>query len=857
MQEMRSLPQSRLPAPLTSLIGREREVAAVCALLARPEVRLITLTGVGGVGKTCLALGVAAAVSADFAEGVCFVNLSALTDPMLVASTIAQTLGVREQERKPLLDTLKDHLRDREMFLLLDNFEQVVSAAPLVAELLVAAPRLRVLVTSRTSLHLSGEHEFVVPPLSLPDVQNLPPFERLTEYESIRLFTERARAVQSDFALTEENAAAVAAICHQLDGLPLAIELAAGRIKLFSPQALLPRLKSRLKLLVGGARDKPAHQQTLRGTITWSYDLLEEAEKTLFRRLAVFAGGCTLEAAEAVCTVHGDLGIDVLDGVARLVDKSLLRQDAELDGEPRFLMLETIREYALERLKAFGEAEAVQRQHATFFLALAEKAFPKMQGYEQATWYNRLETEHDNLRAALRWALEGQEAEMGLRLGGVLYRFWRLRNHAYEGRNWLKQVLSQPGAQVRAITRATALTGAGFLAFSQGDFSEARQFLEESISIDRELGTAGQRSLTRALTALAHVSLLQGNPGEAHELAGESLRLSREMGEVWVAALALHHQGRAMIELGNPEAARPILAESAALFRAAGDRQLLAQSLNALGLASLQQGDYSHALTHLEEAVSVAQETGAEQYLADALVLLGTLALQEGDFRQSTAFYQQSLALNRTLGNRNGIAEALAGLAEVASRISQSERAAHLFGAVEALRKASTIRLSPLRRAAYECTLRDIRAQLDEAAFVAAWTQGGAMQLEHIIAYASETTTSPVTRTPTPQTNMGEASSNPPPGLLSSRPLSPRRALKQQFGGLTSREREVARLVAQGKSNRTLADELVVGVSTVEAHISHIFTKLGFSSRSQIAAWAVEKGLLQASQDVETTNQEH
>jgi DNA-binding CsgD family transcriptional regulator/tetratricopeptide (TPR) repeat protein len=446
---------------------------------------------------------------------------------------------------------------------------------------------------------------------------------------------------------------------------------------------------------------------------------------------------------------------------------------------------------------------------------------------------------------------------MGLRLVGALYRFWRLRNHAHEGRSWLALVLEQPGAKARTLARATALRGAGFLAFSQGDFPEARKLLEESVSIGREVGAAGKRELASALAALAHVTLLQGYPADTRELAGESLRLFREIGEEWGAALALHHLGKAMVELGNPEAARPILAESAALFRAVGDRQLLAQSLNALGLASLRQGDSSHALTHLEEAVSVAQETGAEQYLADALVLLGTLALQEGDFQQSTAFYQQSLALNRTLGNRNGIAEALAGLAEVASRISQSERAAHLFGAVEALREASTIRLSPLRRAAYECTLRDIRAQLDEAAFVAAWTQGGAMQLEHIIAYASETTTPPVTRTPTPQTNMGEASSNPPPGLLSSRPLSPSRALKQQFGGLTSREREVARLVAQGKSNRAIADELVVGVSTVEAHISHIFTKLGFSSRSQIAAWAVEKGLLQASQDVETTNQEH
>jgi predicted ATPase/DNA-binding CsgD family transcriptional regulator len=855
MHELRS--QQTLPSPLTPLIGRERELAAVYALLSRPEVRLVTLTGTGGVGKTRLALEVAAAASRDFADGICFVALASLTDPALVVSTIAQALGVREQGSQPRLHSLKDSLREKHLLLLLDNFEQVVLAASVVAELLAAAPHLQVLVTSRTSLHLSGEHEFVVPPLTLPDEHNLPSLDLLAEYEAVRLFIERARAVQSDFALTENNAATVAAICCQLDGLPLAIELAARRSKLFSPQALLPRLKSRLKLLVGGAREKPAHQQTLRGTIAWSYELLEEDEKTLFRRLAVFAGGCTLEAVEAVCNAHADLGVDVLDIVARLVDKSMLRQETQADGEPRLLMLETIREYALERLAASGEADAVWRQHVTFFLGFAEKAYIKMHSAEQSTWYNRLETEHANLRAALRWTLERKAPEMGLRLVGALYRFWRLRNHAHEGRSWLALVLEQPGAQARTLARATALRGAGFLAFSQGDFPEARKLLEESVSIGRELGATGKRELASTLAALAHVALLQGYPAEARELAGESLRLFRGIGEEWGAALALHHLGKAMVELGHLEAARPILAESAALFRAVGDRQLLAQSLNALGLASLRQGDSSRALTHLEEAVSVAKVSGAEQYLADALVLLGTLALQEGDFQRSTAFYQQSLALNRTLGNRNGIAEALAGLAEVASRISQSERAARLFGAVEALRKASTIRLSPLRRAAYECTLRDIRAQLDEAAFVAAWKEGGAMQLEHIIAYASETTTSPVTRTPIPQTNMGEASSNPPPGLLSSRPFSPHRALKQQFGGLTAREREVARLVAQGKSNRTIADELVVGVSTVEAHISHIFTKLGFSSRSQIAAWAVEKGLLQAPQDVETTNREH
>src|SRR6266567_114543 len=560
MYEMRSLPQSSLPAPLTPLVGREQEIAAVCALLWRPEVRLVTLTGTGGVGKTRLALGVAAAVNADFADGICFVALAPLIDPGLVLSTIAQALGVQEQGSRPLLEGLQDHLREKQLLLLLDNFEQVVSAAPVVAELLVAAPRLRVLVTSRTSLHLSGEHEFVVPPLALPDLRNLPPPDRLRQYGAIRLFVARAQAAHSAFVMTGENATAIAAICQQLDGLPLAIELAAGRSKLFTPQALLSRLRNRLKLLVGGAQDLPLRQQTLRGTIAWSYDLLGQDEKTLFRRLAVFVGGCTLEAAEAVCTAQGDLLIDVLEAVAALVDKSLLRQETQADGQPRLLMLETIREYALERLAASGEAEAVQRQHAIFFLRFSEEAEPQIRGAEHFLWRTRLEVEHDNLRAALRWTLESQEAEMGMQLAFSLVGFWRASNQDREGRNWCEQVLAQPGTNARTAARAMTMF--------QGDLPQAQLLLEESIAIGREVGRAAKRTLALALALLAYGSLLQGNLGAARELAEEGVRLFREVGEAWGTALALNHLGRATLELGDPVAARPFLEESAALFRA-------------------------------------------------------------------------------------------------------------------------------------------------------------------------------------------------------------------------------------------------------------------------------------------------
>jgi predicted ATPase/DNA-binding CsgD family transcriptional regulator len=822
MQEMGSLSQSRLPAPLTPLVGREQEVAAVCALLWRPEVRLVTLTGTGGVGKTRLALAVAAAASSDFADGICFVALAPLTDPGLVASTIAKALDVREQGSQLLLDNLKDHLREKQLLLLLDNFEQLVSAAPVVAELLVAAPRLHVLATSRTALHLSGEHEFVVPPLALPDLRNLPPPDRLIQYGAIRLFVERAQAVQAAFAMTSENAPAIAAICQQVDGLPLAIELAAGRSKLFSPQALLPRLKSRLKLLVGGAQDLPLRQQTLRATIAWSYDLLEEDEKTLFRRLAVFVGGCTFEAVEAVCNANQDLEVDVLDAVARLVDKSLLRQEGE--GEPHLLMLETIREYGLERLEASGEAESMRRQHATFFLQLAEEAYPKIHSAEQSTWYNRLEADHDNLRAALRWTLERKAPQMGLRLAGALHTFWKACNHEREGRSWLAQELAQPGAGARTLARAKALRGLGLLAFTQGDFPEAQRLLEESVSIGREMGAAGKFDLANALHRLAQVALLQGNPGATRELTGESLRLFQELGVAWGAGLALCYLGKATGELGDSGAARPPLEESAALFRVVGDRHLLALPVDALGLVALRQGDYAGARTYFEEALTVARETGDKQYAADALAHLGTVALRRGEYHESLSFYQQSLALNREQGYKYGIVEDLAGLAEVASLVGEPEGAARLLGVVEALREVSNIRLSPLRRAEYDRTVEGIRTQLDAATFAEAWKEGRAMPLDEVLAAQEE---------------ILRAAPLPP----EQPELPPAKSAPTYPHDLTAREVEVLRLVAAGASNQEIADTLVISERTVNSHLVHIFNKLGVNSRAAAAAFAIRHKL--------------
>src|SRR5688572_13755648 len=437
--------RNNLPLQPTPLVGREKEVSEVCDLVRGEETRLLTLTGPGGIGKTRLALQAAADLLEDFPDGTYLMLLATLTEAELFLPAVAETLGVRETGEQPLDESLKDYLHERRLLLVLDNFEQVLEAAPTVTELLAVAPGLKVLATSRAPLGLYGEHVYPVPPLTLPDLKRPPPLERLTQYEAVGLFLERARALKPDFEVTNESAPAVAEICVRLDGLPLAIELAAARIKMLPPKAILQRLTSRLKLLTGGARDLPERQRTLRATIEWSHALLDEGEQLLFGRLAVFAGGRALEAIEAICDAEGDLPVDAFEGVSSLVDKSLLGQEEGPNGEPRFVMLETIHEFAREKLQGSGEAEQIKRVHAEYFLTLAEEAFPELRGPDQLEWLERLEAEHDNIRTALSWALEGKEVEVALRLGGALSWFWSMRGYYGEGRRWLEEALAIEG----------------------------------------------------------------------------------------------------------------------------------------------------------------------------------------------------------------------------------------------------------------------------------------------------------------------------------------------------------------------------------------------------------------------------
>jgi predicted ATPase/DNA-binding CsgD family transcriptional regulator len=803
----------RPPAYLTALVGRQREAAEVRALVLRPTTRLITLTGPGGVGKTRLAVQVAADLDTCFDE-VALVEFAPVRDDDGVAVRIAQALSVREAAGESLVDALVSALRPRKLLLVLDNFEHVRSAGRFLVDLLVACPGVTALVTSRALLRVSGEHVVSVPPLALPDPERSLPATALGEYEAVRLFVERARAVSATFALTEGNAAAVVEICRRLDGLPLAIELAAARVTILSPHALLARLSRRLPLLTDGGHDVPERLRTVRAGIAWSYDLLSGSEQALFRSLAVFVGGFALAAAEFVRPGGQP---STLDTVAALVDQSLLRRVGTDGGEPRFAMLETIREFGLEELVASGEETAARRLHVAYFRQLTDDAESGLRGPDQQVWRDRLEADLDNLRAALAWctddSAEVEDAEHGLRLAGALWYFWFQRGLPAEGRRWLTRALAR--VPRGGVDRAQALLGAGTLAWRQGDVAAARVHLDESVALWRE--ATDRRGLAEALHVLGHVRFDQRDFAAAEVLFQESLSAYRLAADTLGGLPLVADLGLVAYHRGEYAVAGAVFEESLALFRSHGLKDRAAGVLNPMGDLARLAGDEDRAAALYEESLELWRELRGTPGIASALHKLGQVRRSTGDVAAAYGYFVESLTLQRELGNTQGVGECLAGLAGTAAAAGRPERAARLFAASVTLLAAIGVPLAPADQAALDRDTAATRQRLGPRVWESEWAAGRVLSSAQAVTLAlSDDGCSAVP----------ERMPDPEPGPA----LSPR-------------EREVTALIARGLSNREISATLVIAEKTVANHVEHIMTKLGLRSRTRIAVWAIQHGL--------------
>lgn len=725
---------TNLPEQQTGFVGREKEVAYAKELLRRPDVHLVTVTGPGGIGKTRLAVEVARSLVDSFPGGIYFVSLSSLSDPSLVASVIVQALGIRDVAGQSPLEILKQNLQDSSrgpVLLLLDNFEQLVQAAPTLGELLAAGSNLKLMVTSRSPLHLYGEHEFPIPALALPDPRCLPSIHALAQFSGIALFVTRAVAAKPDFELRPENSSDVTEICARLDGLPLAIELAAARVKVLSLASIRTRLASRLELLTGGARDMPQRQQTLRAAIDWSYDLLNPAEQRLFRKLSVFAGGCTLEGAEAVGDTKGDLDLDLLDGMASLVDKSLVQRVEPAKGESRFVMLQTIREYALEKLEANGEDAFTKRALSAYCLVLAEEETAEQSGGEGADWLERLTLEHDNFRAALDWLIETGETEWGLRLGAALFQFWEMREFPAEGRSRLGKLLKLPRAAAPTKARARALFAAGVLALDQGDFLPADVLFRQSIEITRQLGD--RQGTAVSLNALAVKARDVGDVLVARALFEESLLLWREVGDQKAVARSLSNLANVVKLQGDHDRAHSLYEECLSIFRELGDRTGIAWSMNYQGDVSRDQGDFAAAQKWYEQGLAIFRELGDRWGVAGTLADLGSLSREQGNYSRARSLYQESVKIFQELGHKRGIARLLECFAYAAAGRLEAERALRLAGAAAALRQNIGAPLKPAEQVKLEAALETQWQVLNRTAGNTAWSEGWAMPVEQAI----------------------------------------------------------------------------------------------------------------------------
>jgi predicted ATPase/class 3 adenylate cyclase/Tfp pilus assembly protein PilF len=805
---------NNLPVQLTSFIGREKEMIEVKYLLS--TTRLLTLVGASGCGKTRLALQVTADLLEEFEDGVWLVELAALSDPALIPHEVASTLGLGEQAKDRLMEALSNHLRRKKLLLLLDNCEHLVTAsASLVNTLLRNCPNLRILAASREALNITGETTWRVPSLSLPDPQeiyggtrvweyggigklSIHPYSQaskrsgrqvpirsvseLSQYEAVRLFIDRAEAVLPTFKVTNQNIAAIAQICHRLDGIPLAIELVAARVKVLSIEQILSRLNDCFRLLTGGSRTALPRQQTLRALIDWSYELLSEKERTLWHRLSVFAGGFTLEAVEAICTEvpqdivsieHQIEEHEILELLSQLVNKSLVMVE-EQNTEIRYRLLETIRQYGAEKLQASGESIMFHRHHRDWYLRLAERAELELQGPDQRLWLDRLDIEHDNLRAALEWCKTGEiGTETGLRLAGALWRFWSVRGYSEEGRKWLTGAMERSN-DVSPSVRAKALDGAGILAWSQGDYVLARTLYKESLVIRKEVDDKG--GIAYSLGNLGSVAYHQGDFTQAQTLFEESLILHRELGDKRGIANSLGNLGLVALNQGNYAMARTLFEESLALYRILGHKEGISYILGDLGNVAYCENNYLLARTLFGESLAIRKELGNKRGIASALGNLGNVAYQLSNYKQAFSLYEESLTIRQKLGDKMGIAyslhdlgkvyyregdyaparwlyeesltirrklgdklgiiyslEGFAGLETVQERFDQAVR---LYGAAEALRETIKAPLPPPHYADYENNVNTLQARLTTKTFAEAWKEGRVMTMEQAIDYA-------------------------------------------------------------------------------------------------------------------------